>query len=32
MKTKRDKEVQERMVTGKRKKFTNDERKILMAQ
>jgi len=32
MKTKRDKEVQERMVTGKRKKFTNDERKTLMAQ
>jgi len=32
MKTKRDKEIQERMVTGKRKKYTNEERKTFMAQ
>ena len=30
MKTKRDKEIQDRMVSGKRKKYTNEERKINM--
>lgn len=30
MKTKRDKEIQERMVSGKRKKYTNEERRTYM--
>jgi hypothetical protein len=32
VKGKRDKEIQERMLTGKRKKFTNEERKIYMIE
>lgn len=30
MKAKRDKEIQERMVSGKRKKYSNEERKNYM--
>lgn len=30
MKTKRDKEIQDRMVSGKRRKYTNEERKLHM--
>lgn len=29
---KRDKEIQERMMSGKRKKYTIEERKILMRE
>jgi tubulin polyglutamylase TTLL6/13 len=32
VKGKRDKEVQERMLTGKRKKYSNEERKIYMIE
>lgn len=32
MKTRRDKEIQERMVTGKRKKYSNQERKAYMIE
>ena len=32
MKSKRDKEIQERMLSGKRKKYTPEERQILNAE